>query len=76
MRAEAWRVRPVGPMGRTVRIGRVLGAVTTTLRALVDRDVERLPVVDGGWLVGLLERADIERWIEASAAADVSAEAA
>ena len=59
-----------------MRIGRVLGAVTTTLRALVDRDVERLPVVDGGWLVGLLERADIERWIEASAAADVSAEAA
>lgn len=33
-------------------------------RHLVDRDADRLPVVHRNRLVGLLERADIERWID------------
>jgi Zn-dependent protease/predicted transcriptional regulator len=32
-------------------------------RHLVERDADRLPVVEGSRLVGVVERADIERWI-------------
>lgn len=35
---------------------------------LVDRGIDSLPVVDCGRLVGLVERSDVERWIEAFAA--------
>lgn len=38
--------------------------LATAYRTMVDRDVDMLPVVDHGRLVGLAERADIEQWIE------------
>jgi CBS domain-containing protein len=32
-------------------------------RTLIDQGLDRLPVVEGGRLVGVVERADIEQWI-------------
>jgi CBS domain-containing protein len=41
--------------------------VTDVLPLLGDVDTERVPVVDDGRLVGLLDRHDVMRWLEAHA---------
>lgn len=38
---------------------------SNVLRKMRESDVERLPVVEGAHLAGVIERADIERWITA-----------
>jgi Zn-dependent protease/CBS domain-containing protein len=37
---------------------------SAALQKLASRDIEQLPVVDGGRLVGLIRRLDIMRWLE------------
>lgn len=36
----------------------------TTLAKLAERDIEQIPVVSGGQIVGMLDRRDVARWIE------------
>ena len=40
---------------------------------LVERDIDRLPVVEAGLVVGVVERRDVERWIATHGARPVAA---
>lgn len=42
------------------------------LRRMVDEDIGRLPVVDGGALVGIVSRTDVRRWLYGASAVSAS----
>jgi Zn-dependent protease/CBS domain-containing protein len=64
---EAWGMSIVGEI-MTPRDRLVIAApdeeVTSALRKLASADVEQLPVLEDGQLVGVLERRQITRWLE------------
>jgi Zn-dependent protease len=54
-------------LGPKVLVARPSDDAARTHATLVDRDIDRLPVVDGGLLVGVVERRDVEQWISTHA---------
>jgi Zn-dependent protease/CBS domain-containing protein len=67
---EAWAEVRVGEIMTPAAVLEVTGPdaeVTEAMRALGRRDVEQLPVVHDGQLLGVLRRRDIIRWLELQA---------
>ena len=63
--ARLMRRRPEAtsaPAGATV-VARPTDDAASVHSALVERDLERLWVVEDGLLIGVVERRDVERWI-------------
>jgi Zn-dependent protease len=73
---EAWPVTRVGdiavPWAQLSTVTPRDGAYAA-LRELGRRDVDELPVADGGRIVSLITRSDIARWLELQAEDEVSA---
>jgi len=72
MRRRA-EVVPVVESARAALVARPDDDAASAHATLVERDLDRLPVVEAGLLVGVVERRDVERWIATHGARPVAA---
>jgi len=65
--AAAWATTSVAAIAVPDVAATPADALSSAVAVLDRRDASRVPVVDRGRLVGLIDRADVERWIDAYA---------